>query len=240
MRPFFLAAMAALLVAAPAIAAPDPGVTCSQAMSDDPEFAGIAKKLALKDVRDITMPMLANRTYPTAKERAALADWFKRHDDCVKAADPVRRAMYSPKLYSLLGEADDGLKSVGSELYAKRIAFGEANRQLLQYKDAILARVAEVVTAERASADAAASRARQQAVEAQARQEAAAQAQAQLDMQAEAARQAEQDRRRAIIMQMIQANRPYQVPMPAAPAARPAPTNCTTSYVGSQAYTTCN
>jgi uncharacterized membrane protein len=200
-------------------------------MSDDPEFAGIAKKLALKDVRDITMPMLANRTYPTAKERAALADWFKRHDDCVKAADPVRRAMYSPKLYSLLGEADDGLKSVGSELYAKRIAFGEANRQLLQYKDAILARVAEVVTAERASADAAASRARQQAVEAQARQEAAAQAQA---------RQAEQDRRRAIIMQMIQANRPYQVPMPAAPAARPAPTNCTTSYVGSQAYTTCN
>lgn len=54
---------------------------------------------------------------------------------------------------------------------------------------------------------------------------------------AEAARQAERERRRAIIMQMIQNNRPYQVAVP--PITTQQGANCTTSYIGNQAYTHC-
>jgi hypothetical protein len=250
-RSLLLATLIAFMVATHARAEQDPGVACSQAMSDQPQFAGIAKKLPLKDVRDITMPMLANRTHPTAKERVALAEWFKLHDDCAKRAEEFRRSSYSPKLFNLITAGDDRLREIGGDLYAGRITYGEANKRLVQFKNDMQAQTAEILAEQRAAQEAATARAQQEAADAQARQAEAAAAQAQAQAyaqaQAEAARQAELDRRRAIIMQMIQNNqqmiqnnRPYQLPLPPPVQGPVGGTNCTTSYIGTQAYTHCN
>lgn len=220
-----VAAVALVIVSAPCmVSAQTDGTLCNQAIASDPQFADLAKKLPLSDLRGVTLTMLSDDAYPTDQERAELTEWFARHEACETAAEPERRQTYSPKVFALLSEMDDRLTIIGADLYGRHITFGEALKQLIAAKNDIAEKVAAEVTEERTAASAAND---------------AAERDAKAEQQAQMAQEAANRRQRALLlMGLLNANRPTPVQPYVMPTA-PAGANCTTSYVGSQAYTHC-
>jgi hypothetical protein len=215
---------AASAIRAPAQANVDPGPACNQGVLQKPEFADIATKLPLADIRKITFPMLADESTATDQERQAISDYFSAHEQCNERVDDWRRSHYAPEFYQALTEADGQLLSIGVDLYNRKISFGEANKQIKQLTADAVAKITAM---------------------AQARQ-AALQAQADADVEREnLARAQEQDARRQralLLLGMMRANQaapivPYRLPTPTDVHLH---ANCATTTIGSVASTNCN
>lgn len=175
---------------------------CIQVYSD-PRLDLIRDKLpiTIKMTESIPVRMLANDSYPTKEQAAAILSWAEQRQLCHSKLTEI----FGPAPAHLTAMRDANSQSM-ADLYAGKLTYGQYIRQYSDHK----ARFLEVDQALSTQAAERALRA-QQAFSQQMYQ------QQQLNLQRQQI-QAEQ-------FKALQQNRPL---------------NCTTSYVGNQAYTNCH
>jgi hypothetical protein len=180
-----------VLVSANAFAASDPSVECGQQLAKQPQFSLIAKKVPLTSIKDMTFDMLSNDSKPTPADRTQIHDWVTAHQECIRQGDDFRKTNYPPEVAAIVGEIDNKMIGVVADLYAKKLTYGQANKQLQAIFDDFTVRLSVIV--QRVQADKLAADQAQKAQQAQQAAAQAAQEQQQRDIAARA-QQAELDR----------------------------------------------
>ncbi len=194
----------------------DPGLTCNKGLATDAKFATLTRKTSLVSASDLTFEMLADQTFANKKERKAIAIWMQAKDECIKSAQDFRQSNYPPQIRALITEADGSLKALAVDLYNDKITFGEFNRRYQVLANDITNR-ATVIIQQLKSQQAAQRMAEEQKADEQRMAE-----QQRADQQAAQAAALRQQ----LLLQMIQNNKPIQVPLPP-PIPPPVNTNCT-------------
>jgi hypothetical protein len=213
----------------------DPSVQCSLDMAGKPEFSQLSGKLPVGDIRDITFAMLASDAKPTIEERNEIAALFAAKEQCGKLGESFRQAHYPPEVNNQLDASITAFKLIGVDLYKGEISYGEANKRMATVRDDLVSKLAIIVQAYKKEMEA--QRAQTAALQAQA-QNRALQASIQ-QQQASAEQDAQRQRRNQMILNYLQANRPYQLPAPPNLQIRQSTTsNC--FITGNQASCTSN
>jgi hypothetical protein len=226
-----------------------PGIACFKQLVTEPKFAPIANKLPLGDIRDISFPMLANKTMPTKKESNLIAEWVEAKKGCFAVGLEYAQKNYPPQFIPLATEANNRVIAVAASLYNKELTYGSANKKIQAIADdyaSKLTAVAEQIKSERAAQQLAQEQAKkQQDIQAKAQQDndrrIAEQRQADADAQWQQQQAQADAQKRQLGVQMLMNNMnnnrpvPYQIVPP--PVLRPSvTTNC--NQYGNQI--TCN
>jgi hypothetical protein len=226
----------------------NPVIACFKQLTSDPKFVPIANKLPLGDIREISFQMLANKAVPTKREIGLISDWMDARKSCFTIGLEYAQKNYPPQTIPLATETNNRVTAIIVNLYNKEITYGSANKQIQSIADDYankLTAVVEQIKSEKAA---------QQLAEQQAKEQLEAQKKNQQDndrriseqRQADAIAQqqrlqaaADAQRRQLAaqnLMNNMNNNKPYQIPVPV-PTIRPIiTTNCNT--FGTQ--TTCN
>lgn len=214
-----------------------------------PRFSLIAKKLPIVDIREVSFENLANKSMPSEKERRALADWVEAHKACFQVGAEYAKEHYPSQIGAIAIEEDNRITAVIASLFNKEITYGFANKQIQSIVDDIRNR--ETAITEQVQQDKINQQFAQELTQKQQKEQESAkriydrrvieqrQAQAEEQLQQQQAQEDAQTRqlKSQMLMNMINNNKPYQLPMPMPirPAVR---TNC--SQFGNQLTCTTN
>jgi hypothetical protein len=212
----------ALTLCASARAQPPPQqsfIDCIRFVASDPEYQDISSKLPLKDIAAISFSMLADQTRPTPKQREEIAAYFDERDRCW--VNSSERAHFRPELLQLTEESASGLKSIGVDLYNRKVTFGQANKLIADLRDSLIARgnviLAQYKAADDAQEAAANAAAEREALGREQQRQASARLAAQQEANASAEAYREQmlrQQRAQAFMNLMQATRPPPAPSP--------------------------
>jgi hypothetical protein len=86
----------------------------------------------------------------------------------VQESDEYRRTQYPPDIYSLLQEAEIGMRAIGLDLYSKKISYGQANKRIEFLANEVFGRLTQIIKAYQAAIAAQKATAAQQAQQQQA------------------------------------------------------------------------
>src|SRR5208282_3898193 len=139
------AALACLSMNCLAQTVQDPSAQCSLDLAGNPDFALIADKLPVGDLRKISFAMLANDAVPTPAERAEIAALFQANEDCGKVGESFRKANYPPEVNTQLITTLTDVDLVGVDLSKAKITYGEANKRLAGIRDDLMTKVTTIV-----------------------------------------------------------------------------------------------
>lgn len=196
----------------------DPTEQCMDGLVSDPSFEPISQKIALGDNPKVTFAMLADESYPSDMERRSIASWASAIDHCVELGATYRKSAYPPQLLALFAEAYAVFLGGVVDLYNRKIAYGEFNRQRQANFDQVAARATDIMQRIQA----------QQLAEEQAREQ--VRQQNQRDQRArQEMRQAEEDAaRREAALYLLNRMRTNQLPVAPyeMPTSRSRTTNC--------------
>jgi hypothetical protein len=89
----------------------------------------LRKKVALGPASRVSASLTENADTPTDKERASLKAWTAARNKCVDQVQREGNAEYRPPLVTYAIEAERQLTSAASQLYDRKISFGDFERQ---------------------------------------------------------------------------------------------------------------
>lgn len=197
----------------------NPLTNCYSELESKPELQILRNKVALGNVNEQTIEMLANKQKASPKERAALLSWGEQRKACTDGYLNWMQSQYPTNIVSVNIRLASDFKIALSDLYAGELTFGQFARRRQENQSKANTELAAIQT--------------QNQKDALARQDVQVQQQAQ-----------ESAQRRAIAAQIImnnQANQarqsqvqPYQMQtLPqTAPLKSPTNTNCTSNGTG--------
>lgn len=234
-------------------AARDQSVACLGQLRDDPKFRLLYAKLPF-DVSAKSQPLevLANKTKPTPKEKAALSAYSSEKERCLDIGNEWRRQTFPPEANALYSAYRTESVAVLTDLYAGKIAFGEAVKLRVSQESTFSHDLDTLRRKYQAQSEAyerqrlndeAIARAQKEAAEQQQAQNKAREQEienqrwAQQQAQERAYQQARKDQANQQFMQglmLLDAARPRPAPMMLSPSV-----NCTSRAVGNTVQTNC-
>jgi signal transduction histidine kinase len=104
-------------------------ISCSKALSDDPELSRIKGKVALAGATEQTFEMKTNKAYPTPLERKAITLWVSKVHKCSELAEnAINEGQIEPALVPLFKGLYPKFEARVLQLYDKKISYGEFAR----------------------------------------------------------------------------------------------------------------
>ncbi len=228
--------------------AQNPSVQCLELLKNDPKIQPIADKVPFDATKGQQLEVLANKSKPTQREKAAISHFVSEGERCLDLGTEWRQQNFPPEVISVLGTYRVDLLSAFADLYAGTVTYGEFAKNRAKLLASLQTSVDSAVRDFQAKQEErerqrqeAATRQSQSDRQEQERREALAQQQRHATQLAE--RQHEEARRQAAI-QLLLNQRPYQpiqTPVYQMPTPQRAPATRCTSYVsGGQLITNCN
>jgi hypothetical protein len=109
-------------------AAATPTETCIDALANDPSLQVLADKVALARSGQAALVRAADRA-PTGPERAALASWMEKRNQCFDAGAAKRRALSKPQEIAFLRSVFVFQQRLVADLQQGRLTYAEFNQQ---------------------------------------------------------------------------------------------------------------
>jgi len=103
----------------------DPSVECIDQLKSKDELQILVPKVALGNVDDQTLEILANDEVPTKKEKEVISLWAKARQACKQAGAEWRSQNYPATLIPIVDGYYSDFSSLMADLYAKKIGYGE-------------------------------------------------------------------------------------------------------------------
>jgi hypothetical protein len=116
----------------PLISNQDPRISCQSAWDLDPQYLSLIGKISLTSMTDISFQMLADSTFPNAKERQAIANLAESYNRCASDSSSYRRSNYSAEVFNLLSHEDKRILDLKLELYNRKLTYGNYNSAIQQ------------------------------------------------------------------------------------------------------------
>jgi hypothetical protein len=117
-----------LLLAAGFGAAANPTESCIGSLHKDSGLRVLADKVALGRSAQVTLVRVADRA-PTEPERAALAAWMEKRNQCFEAGAAKRRALSKPQEIAFLRSLFVFQQRLVAELQQGRLTYAEFNER---------------------------------------------------------------------------------------------------------------
>jgi hypothetical protein len=126
---------AILALAASFGAAANPTESCIGSLVKDPSLQVLADKVALARSGQAAPVRVAERT-PTEQERAAVAVWMEKRNQCFDAGAAKRRALSKPQEIAFLRSVFVFQQRLLAELQQGRLTFAEFNQRRAELAEA--------------------------------------------------------------------------------------------------------
>ena len=211
--------------------AQNPTTECLAQLKEDAKLQILWEKLPFDVTRGQSLEVLANKTKPTMKEKAALSFFTSESERCVDLGAEWRQQNFDPAVISLFATYRVEIVSALADLYAGKTTYGDFGKFRAK-QTADLKNNVDAVSRSLRTQQAANDKQRQEAVAQQ--NEAGRQAQEQrvaIELQQQFARQQaeeqQEEARRQASLQYLRNQKPYQVPLYQMPIQRTQTTNCT-------------
>jgi len=126
---------AILALAASFGAAANPTETCFDSLAKDPSLQTLADKVALGRSSQASLVRVADRA-PTAAERAAVAAWMEKRNQCFDAGAAKRRAVSTPQEVAFLRSVFVFQQRLVADLQQGRVTYTEFNQRRAELVEA--------------------------------------------------------------------------------------------------------
>jgi hypothetical protein len=126
---------AVLALAASFGAAANPTESCIGSLAKDPSLQVLADKVALARSGQAALVRVADRA-PTGPERAAVAVWMEKRNQCFDAGAAKRRAVSKPQEIAFLRSLFVFQQRLVAELQQGRLTYAEFNQRRAELAEA--------------------------------------------------------------------------------------------------------
>lgn len=206
--------------------AQDPALPCLLQLKDDPQVQALLLKMPFDVTKGQPLEVLANKSKPTAKEKAALSYFASEGEKCLDLGSEWRKQNYPAQLNSAMTSYRVDLLSGLADLYAENITYGELAKRRAKMAAELSIKVDSVIQEVKAQRQAnEKSRleaiAQQNQADREAERRRAAIAQQQMFARQQAEEQQEEARRQGLLQLLMNQRQaqpyqvqPYQIPVP--------------------------
>lgn len=110
-------------------AADDPSNACFAGLMVDARFDVLRPKMAINvKPADLSLEMMADKSYPSEEERRALSVWKIARDSCMAQGESFRQAYAPPAYRATVTSNVTRVHDLAAKLYAGEMSYGEFNR----------------------------------------------------------------------------------------------------------------
>lgn len=99
--------------------------SCEADFRSKKELQILRGKFDLSISADPPFEILANKKFPTAKEKKLISLWVSEHQRCMQLAKESDKVKFSPESSALRDKADTDMLFAAADLYAGKISYGE-------------------------------------------------------------------------------------------------------------------
>jgi len=116
----------------PMMSASDPRINCLIVIHMDPRFVQLSEKISLSGLTNLSFPMLADKTIPTANDRKLIALMAEEVKHCVNESANFRKNNYAKAVLDILEKEDASFLDAAMDLYSNKTSFGVYNLSIQQ------------------------------------------------------------------------------------------------------------
>ena len=114
------------------MSASDPRINCLIVIHMDPRFIQLSEKISLSGLTNLSFPMLADKTIPTANDRKLIALLAEEVKHCVNESANFRKNNYAKAVLDILEKEDASFLDAAMDLYSNKTSFGAYNLSIQQ------------------------------------------------------------------------------------------------------------